>query len=50
MDTWAQGDDYERYMGRWSAPMGGAFLAWLGLGPGARWLDVGVEYESEGED
>ena len=40
-DTWEQGDPYERYIGRWSRRMAPAFLAWLGAGPGERWLDVG---------
>lgn len=41
MDTWADGDHYERYMGRWSTPMAREFLAWLHPMPDARWLDVG---------
>lgn len=40
-DRWAQGDAYERYVGRWSRPVAAAFLDWLGLPPGLRWLDVG---------
>lgn len=38
---WEAGDAYERYMGRWSRPLAGAFVAWLGAGDGLRWLDVG---------
>ncbi|MFJ3876084.1 class I SAM-dependent methyltransferase [Streptomyces sp. NPDC090077] len=40
-DTWATGDGYERYMGRWSRPVADAFTASLGVGPGARWIDAG---------
>lgn len=40
-DTWQGGDPYERYMGRWSRRVAPAFLAWLDLPPGRRWLDVG---------
>ncbi|MBT2467699.1 class I SAM-dependent methyltransferase [Streptomyces sp. ISL-66] len=40
-DTWAAGDAYERYMGRWSRPVAEEFVAWLGCGEGLRWLDVG---------
>lgn len=35
------GAAYERLMGRWSHPAGLAFLDWLALPPGLRWLDVG---------
>jgi SAM-dependent methyltransferase len=40
-DTWERGNPYERYVGRWSRQVAPAFLAWLGAGPGLRWLDVG---------
>ncbi len=40
-DVWAQGDGYERYMGRWSRPAAAAFLDWLAVPPGKAWLDVG---------
>jgi ubiquinone/menaquinone biosynthesis C-methylase UbiE len=40
-DLWAGGAAYEGYIGRWSRPVARAFLAWLGLPPGAGWLDVG---------
>ncbi|MFG2291885.1 class I SAM-dependent methyltransferase [Streptomyces sp. NPDC048603] len=40
-DTWAAGDAYDRYMGRWSRPVADGFLAWLGCADGLRWLDVG---------
>jgi ubiquinone/menaquinone biosynthesis C-methylase UbiE len=35
------GAAYERYMGRWSQLAGEAFLEWLALPTGLRWLDVG---------
>ena len=37
----ADGDAYERYVGRWSRPIGAMFLDWLSLPSGLRWLDVG---------
>jgi SAM-dependent methyltransferase len=40
-DVWASGEAYERYMGRWSRRIATQFLAWLGVPPGMRWLDVG---------
>ncbi|MGW6710180.1 class I SAM-dependent methyltransferase, partial [Streptomyces sp. NPDC054956] len=40
-DTWAAGDAYERYMGRWSRPLADEFVAWLDRPDGLRWLDVG---------
>lgn len=35
------GASYERYMGAWSQLAGAAFLEWLALPAGLRWLDVG---------
>ncbi len=35
------GAAYERLMGRWSRLVGEAFIAWLDVPPGLRWLDVG---------
>ena len=35
------GEAYERMMGRWSRGAGTAFLDWLALPPGLRWVDVG---------
>jgi ubiquinone/menaquinone biosynthesis C-methylase UbiE len=35
------GASYERYMGVWSRLVGAAFLEWLALPSGRRWLDVG---------
>ncbi|MDP3796544.1 MAG: class I SAM-dependent methyltransferase [Polaromonas sp.] len=40
-DTWERGDPYEHYVGRWSRRVAPAFLAWLNVPPGRRWLDVG---------
>jgi SAM-dependent methyltransferase/gamma-glutamylcyclotransferase (GGCT)/AIG2-like uncharacterized protein YtfP len=41
MDTWADGDAYESYVGRWSRQVAARFVPWLGVAAGARWLDVG---------
>ena len=38
---WADGDAYEPYVGRWSRLVALAFLDWLAVSPGRRWLDVG---------
>ena len=35
------GEAYERLMGRWSRLVGEAFLDWLDIPKGLRWLDVG---------
>src|SRR4051794_870303 len=40
-DKWADGDAYERYVGRWSRQVARKFLGWLSVGPGKRWLDIG---------
>jgi SAM-dependent methyltransferase len=40
-DTWAAGDHYERYMGRWSRQIAPRFLDWLGAPADAVWLDLG---------
>lgn len=37
----SDGEAYERLMGRWSQPVGEAFLDWLDVPKGMRWLDVG---------
>ena len=39
--VWAEGEVYDGYMGRWSRLVAEAFVEWLGVGDGARWLDVG---------
>jgi SAM-dependent methyltransferase len=40
-ETWAAGDAYEAYVGRWSRSVAREFAEWLGVPPGLRWLDVG---------
>ena len=40
-DTWASGERYEPYVGRWSRLVARAFVAWLDQPAGLRWLDVG---------
>lgn len=40
-DTWERGDPYEQFVGRWSRRVAPAFLSWLGLPAGRRWVDVG---------
>ncbi|HCT80556.1 MAG TPA: SAM-dependent methyltransferase [Micromonosporaceae bacterium] len=38
---WAVGDAYEAYVGRWSRRVAVAFLDWLDVPAGRKWLDVG---------
>ena len=40
-EVWAVGDAYEEYVGRWSRRVAEAFLHWLDVPAGRRWLDVG---------
>ena len=40
-DTWASGDAYEPYVGRWSRLVAREFLQWLAMPAGSHWLDVG---------
>ncbi len=40
-DTWASGDAYESYVGRWSRLVAREFLGWLSVAPASHWLDVG---------
>ncbi|RIQ20485.1 class I SAM-dependent methyltransferase [Jiangella rhizosphaerae] len=40
-DVWDQGDAYEAYVGRWSRRVAAAFVPWLEVPAGARWVDVG---------
>lgn len=40
-ESWERGDPYEQYVGRWSRRVAPAFLSWLGIPPGRKWLDVG---------
>ncbi len=39
--VWQVGAAYEPYVGRWSRVVAREFLAWLGVPPGRRWLDLG---------
>jgi len=39
--VWAGGRAYEPYVGRWSRLVAREFVDWLGVPPGARWLDLG---------
>lgn len=41
VDNWANGHQYERYMGRWSRYLARAFVEWLEPASAMRWLDVG---------
>lgn len=40
-EVWAVGDAYDAYVGRWSCRVGKAFLHWLDVPAGGRWLDAG---------
>jgi SAM-dependent methyltransferase len=40
-DSWASGDSYEPYVGRWSRLVAREFLNWLAIPAGSQWLDVG---------
>jgi SAM-dependent methyltransferase len=40
-DIWERGSPYEQYVGRWSRQIAPAFLSWLGIPAGRKWLDVG---------
>jgi len=40
-DTWASGDAYEPYVGRWSRLVAREFIAWLNVPAGSHWLDIG---------
>jgi SAM-dependent methyltransferase len=41
VEVWAEADAYEPYVGRWSRLVARELLGWLGMGRGARWLDLG---------
>ena len=40
-DSWSSGNQYEKFMGRWSNLVAEKFLPWLAVSPGSIWLDVG---------
>src|SRR5512139_2685627 len=40
-DVWANGVDYEPYVGRWSRLVAREFLDWLALPADSAWLDIG---------
>jgi len=40
-DPWTSGNQYERFMGRWSNLISQKFLRWLAVPPDRVWLDVG---------
>jgi SAM-dependent methyltransferase len=40
-DQWSVGDNYERYIGRWSRLVARQFVTWLAVPPKLHWLDVG---------
>lgn len=40
-EAWLLGEPYERYVGRWSRTVAGAFLSWLDAPHGQVWGDVG---------
>lgn len=40
-NLFADGEAYERRIGRWSRVVGEAFIDWLAIPKGLRWLDVG---------
>jgi len=40
-DSWSSGEQYEKFMGRWSNLVAEKFLDWLAVPPRSSWLDVG---------
>jgi len=40
-DAWSAGENYERFMGRWSRLVAARFLDWLDAPTDAAWLDLG---------
>jgi SAM-dependent methyltransferase len=40
-ESWANGNAYDGYIGRWSRPVAREFVDWLAIPPEQRWLDVG---------
>ncbi|HYG67669.1 MAG TPA: hypothetical protein VD838_08420, partial [Anaeromyxobacteraceae bacterium] len=41
LESWAEGDPYEAYVGRWSRAVARELLGDLGVPEGRTWLDVG---------
>lgn len=41
-DAWAAGENYERYMGRWSRAIAAKFIDWLAPPDNAEWLEIGI--------
>ena len=40
-DPWLSGNQYDKFMGRWSNLVAQKFLSWLNVPPNSSWLDVG---------
>jgi SAM-dependent methyltransferase len=40
-ETWASGESYQRYVGRWSRLVAEEYIRWLSIPPRQRWLDTG---------
>lgn len=40
-DSWADGNAYDSYIGRWSRLIAREFIAWLAMPPVLDWIDVG---------
>jgi SAM-dependent methyltransferase len=40
-ESWASGDSYEPYVGRWSRLVAQEFIRWLAIPASSQWLDVG---------
>jgi len=40
-EIWSAGDAYDSYVGRWSRRVAEAFVRWLDVPAGGRWVDVG---------
>jgi SAM-dependent methyltransferase len=40
-DSWASGESYQRYVGRWSKLVASEFIGWLDAPPQKHWLDIG---------
>lgn len=40
-ESWRGASAYDRFMGRWSRPLADRFVAWAGIAPGAKAIDVG---------